>query len=194
MSCRRFISAMSRKPAAACTTWNSTSFPTRRIRANRRVTHSRFASGAPDLPGAPYLFRSLDDQAHLRCLRLTRDLITMHGARKATLRRQTELVKRQHFSCLVDFSLQRVLGLELAKLGRDQAQNDGLPRRHEAQRRKIARAGIVVFEEIPVDLELVEQHLRHRLVAALGHPRALEVAPAQGNAERPAGGAFRGRA
>src|ERR1700704_6107741 len=137
MSCRRFTASRSRRPADAHNTWNSTIFQTRRIRANRRVSDSRFASGAPDLPGAPYLFRSLDDQAQLRCLRLTRDLITMHGARKAALRRQTELVERQHFSCLVYFSLQRVLGLELAKLGRDQAQNDGLPRRHEAQRRKI---------------------------------------------------------
>src|SRR5438105_4889795 len=173
MSCRRFTSARSRRPAAACTTWNSTSFPTRRIRANRRVSHSRFASGAPDLPGAPYLFRSLDDQAQLRCLRLTRDLIAMHGARKAALRRQTELVERQHLRGLVDFSLQRVLGLELAELGRDQAENDGLPGRHEAQRRKIAAAGIVVFEEIPVDLELVEQDLGDRLVSAFGHPGAL---------------------
>src|SRR6266851_1534575 len=117
MSCRRSISARSRRPAAACTTWSSTSFPTRRTRANRRVSHSRLASGATDLSGAPYLLRSLDDQAQLRCLRLTRDLITMHGARKAALRRQTELVERQHFSRLVYFSLQRVLGLELAKLG-----------------------------------------------------------------------------
>src|ERR1700681_3441331 len=151
MSCRRFISARSRRPAAACTTWNSTSFPTRRIRANRRVSHSRFASGAPGLPGAPHFFRSLDDQAQLRCLRLTRDLVTMHGARKAALRRQTELVQGKQLCGLVDFSLQIVLGFELAELGRDQAENNGLARRHETQRRKISGACIVIFEEIPVD-------------------------------------------
>jgi hypothetical protein len=53
-----------------------------------------------------------------------------------------------------------------------------------AQRREIARARVVVLEEVAVDVELVEQHLCHRLVAALGGPRALEVAAAQVHARR----------
>src|SRR6202171_2983559 len=109
MSCRQSISARSRRPPAACTTWSSTNFPTRGTLASSRATPSRVASRAPGLTGAPYFLRRFDDQAQFGRLRLTRDLITVHGARKAALRRQTELVERQHFSCLVYFSLQRVL-------------------------------------------------------------------------------------
>ena len=50
---------------------------------------------------------------------------------------------------------------------------------HEAQRREVAGALVVVLEEVGVDVELVEQHLGDRLVAALGEPRAAEVAAAQ---------------
>ena len=64
-----------------------------------------------------------------------------------------------------------------------------LPFGHEAQRREVAGAGVVVFEKIAVDLQFVEQHLGHRLVAAFGDPGALEVAAAQVHADRHAGGA-----
>src|SRR5664279_6539722 len=110
--------------------------------------------GGAGLRGAPYFLRRLDHQAQLRSLRLTGDLIAMHGAREAALRRQTKLVQRYHSRGLVDFSLQRVLGFELAELGRDQSENHRFPRGYETQRRKIAGAGIVVLEEIPVDLEI----------------------------------------
>ena len=38
---------------------------------------------------------------------------------------------------------------------------------------------VVVLEEVGVDVEITEQHLRHGLVAAFGEPRAAEVAAAQ---------------
>ena len=49
----------------------------------------------------------------------------------------------------------------------------------EAQRRKVAGALVVIFKEEAVDLHLVEEDLGDRLIAALGDPRALEVAATQ---------------
>ncbi len=40
----------------------------------------------------------------------------------------------------------------------------------EAQRRKVARARIVIFEQEGIDVDLVEHDLRDRLIAALGRP------------------------
>ena len=85
---------------------------------------------------------------------------------------------------MVDAALQLVLGLELAQLGRDQPQHHHLALRHEAQRLEIARALVVVFEEISGDVHAVEQGLGHRLVAALGNPGALEVAATEMHAHR----------
>ena len=51
------------------------------------------------------------------------------------------------------------------------------------KRREIAGAGVVVFEEIAVDVEVVEEHLRNGLVTALRDPGALEIAPAQMDAD-----------
>ena len=62
--------------------------------------------------------------------------------------------------------------------------------RHEAQRREITRARVVVLEEVAVDRELVEQYLRDRLVAAFGDPRALEIAATQVDADGHVGRAF----
>ena len=78
-------------------------------------------------------------------------------------------------------------------LGADQSQHDRLVLRHVAQRREVARARVVVFEEIAVDGELVEQDFGHRLVAALRGPCALEIAAAQVHARGHAGRALRDR-
>ena len=59
-----------------------------------------------------------------------------------------------------------------------------------AQRREIAGARVVVLEEVPVDLEVVEQHLRDGLVAAFGDPGALEIAAAEVDADRHPRGAI----
>ena len=80
---------------------------------------------------------------------------------------------------LVDPPLERVLVLEGAPLGRDQAEHDRLARRHEAQRREATGALVVVLEEEAVDLELGEQRLGDEVVGALGRPRRAEVPAAQ---------------
>ena len=49
----------------------------------------------------------------------------------------------------------------------------------KSQRGEIAGALVVIFEEEAVDLHLVEQDLCDRLVAALRHPGALEIAAAE---------------
>ena len=87
------------------------------------------------------------------------------------------------FAAAVDAPLEVVLRFELVELGADQAQHDDLALRHVPQRREVAGARVVVFEEIAVDGEFVEQHLGHRLVAAFRRPRALEVAAAQVHAD-----------
>ena len=63
-------------------------------------------------------------------------------------------------------------------------EHDRLALRHEAQRREVARALVVVLQEEAVDRELVEQDLGDRLVAALRHPGALVVAAAEMDADR----------
>ena len=73
-------------------------------------------------------------------------------------------------------ALHRVLGLEHAEFRRDDAQHDAqVSLGHEAQRREIAGARVVVFEEEPVDFEPVEHRLGDRLVAALGMPALSEL-------------------
>ena len=81
--------------------------------------------------------------------------------------------------------------LELAELGRHQAEDDGLALGQEAQRLEVARARVVVLEEVAVDVHLREQRLGDRLVAALRRPGALEVAAAQVHGERHALGLLR---
>ena len=113
----------------------------------------------------------------------------MHGAGETALRRKGELLERHEFCGLVDAALDVVLLLELAELGRHQAEHDDLAFRHMAQWREITRALVVVLEKIAVDGEILEQRLGHRLVAAFRHPRALEVAATEVRADRHAFGA-----
>ena len=44
-----------------------------------------------------------------------------------------------------------------------------------AQRREVAGAVVIIFEEKRVDVNAAEQHLGYRLVAALGDPSRAEV-------------------
>src|SRR6266498_2015186 len=79
---------------------------------------------------------------------------------------------------------------DAAALGGDQAEHDQLALGDEAQRLEPAGAGVVVFEEEPVDPQLVEQRLGDEVVAALRRPGGPEVAAAHvggdGHALRPA--------
>src|SRR5262249_59837806 len=70
----------------------------------------------------------------------------------------------------LDTALELVLALEFLCLGGDEAEHHHLAFRQKAQRLEAARARGVVFEEIAVDLDLVEQDIGDRLLA--GFPPA----------------------
>ena len=65
----------------------------------------------------------------------------------------------------------------------DQAEHDALGLRHEAQRREIAGARRVVFEQEVIDLGVGEETLGHRFVTAGAEIMALEIAAAHMNAD-----------
>ena len=64
---------------------------------------------------APHLARRFDHQAHLRRLRVARDIVAVHRAGEAALRRQAKLVERDALRGLVDLALERVLGFEFVR-------------------------------------------------------------------------------
>src|SRR5690606_40689597 len=86
----------------------------------------------------PYLARGLDNQAQLLDLLLDGDVVAVHRARKAALRRKRELLERRVASGFFDPALQIVLALELAQLRRDQPQHDRLSFLHDAKLSKNA--------------------------------------------------------
>src|SRR5262249_60457472 len=90
-----------------------------------------------------------------------------------------KLVESTVFARLVDAPLDLILALELSGFGADEAEHHGLALRHRAQRTEIAGARRVVFQEIAVDFDRIEQLLGNEAVAALSHPCALEVAAAE---------------
>ena len=140
---------------------------------------SSACSAAADARLAPDLARRLDDQLELGPLLVVAQRVALDGGGEAALPREAELLDVDVAAASSMRRLSVVLALELAALGRDQAEDDELAGRHEAQRLEAARAGVVVLEEEAVDLEVVEERLGDVVVAALRHPRGLEVAAAQ---------------
>ena len=126
----------------------------------------------PDVGG------DVDDEGQLGDLLVVGQHVALDRRGEAALGRQAQLLERHVLRRLVDASLERVLVLERARLGRDEAEHDHLARRHEAQRFEPARARVVVLQKEPVDVQLGEQRLGHEVVATLGRPRRAEVAPA----------------
>ena len=117
-------------------------------------------------------------------LLLDAERVALDGRGEAALRREAELVDVDVLRRLLDPALEEVLGLELARLGRHQAEHDDLALGHEAQRLEAARAGVVPLHEEAVDGELVEQRLGDEVVAALGDPARAEVAAAHVGGDR----------
>ena len=107
------------------------------------------------MASAPDLFGGFYHKFELRHLVGDRHVVALDGAGEAALRAQGELIERAILPRLLDPALQRVLRLELRQLRRDEAEDDGLALRHEAQRREIARALVVIFKEVAVDADLV---------------------------------------
>src|SRR5262249_14191473 len=128
---------------------------------------------------SPHLIRQLHDPPQLRPLLVLGQDIAFLARGEAALRGEAELVEIDEFRRLVDAALKRVLLLERAAFGGDEAEHHHLALGHEAQRLEAAGAVAVVFHEVGVDVDLVEQDFGHRLVAAAGHEARLEIAAAQ---------------
>src|SRR5579872_10027 len=92
---------------------------------------------------------------------------------------EAALRQRHVATRLLDALLDLVFWLDVSVFRAHQTEHDHLALRGEAQRREIAGALVVIFEEKAVDLHLVEQNFRDRLIAALRHPGALEIAAAE---------------
>src|SRR5260370_40495554 len=137
---------------------------------------------------APHLARGVDDEAQLGDLLGRGQRVALERRGEAALRAEAELLERDIFRGLLDAALERVLLLQRAVLGGDQAEHDHLALGHEAQRLEPARARIVVFEEEAVDLELAEQRLGDVVVAARSDPGGAEIAAAHMRAHGHAGG------
>src|SRR5689334_3602005 len=104
-------------------------------------------SGSPfcGLRRAPNLLRELDDVAELCVLLRFAEEIAAGVAGKAALRAEAHLIDGHVFAGFLDAPLDRVLRLERAEFRGDDAEHDPqLAFRHEAQRREIARARVVV--------------------------------------------------
>src|SRR5574337_307068 len=154
----------------------------------RMVPLPRFRGGGwLALPLAPNLVRDLDEAGELDPLIRLGKVVAVGGRRKTALVAQAALLKGYVFGRLLDPPLDLVLGLGLGFLRTHEAEHDRSALRREPERREVARTLVVVFEEEAVDLHLVEQNLGDRLVAALRHPGAPEVAAAQMHTDRHVG-------
>ena len=132
-------------------------------------------------------------RAQLRPLLVLGQHIAFLGRGKAALAGEAELIERRELRGLVDAALEIVLAFELAGLGRHDAEHDLLAFRQHAQRLEAAGARVVVFHEIAVHVDLVEQDLLHGVVAARAHEGRFVVAAAHVHRDRHVGGDVRHR-
>src|SRR5690606_33263193 len=105
-------------------------------------------------PSPPHFVRGFHDQIELRLLLVGAERVAVDGRREAALRAEAELLQRYELRGFLDAPLQRVLLLERALLGGDEAEHHRLALRNIAQRLETARTRVVVFEEEAVDREL----------------------------------------
>src|SRR5215510_10663102 len=108
---------------------------------------------------APHLLCQRDDHFKLRPLLVFRQNIAFLARGEAALRAQGQLVDIDIARGLVDTSLDVIPRFQLAALGRHQAEHHRLDLGHEAQRLEPAGALSVVFHEIAVHVDGVEQEL-----------------------------------
>src|SRR5260370_337112 len=95
--------------------------------------------------------------------------VAVVGGGGTALGREAGLVEIGVSGGLVDAPLERILGLELPSLRRHQAEHDRLALAHAPQRLERAGALGVVFHEITVRLDAIEQGLGDLVVAARSH-------------------------
>src|SRR5689334_23082432 len=102
---------------------------------------------------APDIVRDLDDAREFALDQVARKAAAARDAGETALRRQRELLDGRVLAGLVDPALQPVGRFDLGELRGDEAEHRDLAFRQETQRREIAGARRVVFEEEAVDLE-----------------------------------------
>jgi len=100
------------------------------------------------------------------------------------LRRQAKLLERYKFRRPRDAAPDVVFRLQLSAFRSDQAEYNGLVPRHQAQRLEATSALGVVFHEVAVHVNCIEQRFRHRLVTAGSDERRLKIATAQMHRDR----------
>src|SRR5829696_1030212 len=128
---------------------------------------------------APDLVRDLAEQIELRLLVVEGDQIARQRRGEPALRAERQALQRDVLGGLLDPLLELVGILQLGLLGGDQAEHDGLPLGYEAQGLERPGPGRVVLGEDPVALEVVEELLGDRVVAALDRPHRAMVATAK---------------
>src|SRR6185369_9306384 len=119
--------------------------------ANAPITARRFIRAMAYLPvsgSAPNLLGRLDHQSQFIALCFHCDLVAVHGARKAALRRQRQLLDRRVLRGLGDAALECVLVFQLPEFRGDQTQHGGLALGQETQRAEVAGALVVVLHEV----------------------------------------------
>ena len=103
------------------------------------------------------------------------------------MRAEGEALDRHVAGGLLDARQDLLARLDARLLRRDQAEHDGLVGGHVAQRREVARARRVVFEQQAIDAQGIKELLGDRVVAALDGPHAAVIAPAEVEPEGHAG-------
>lgn len=78
---------------------------------------------------------------------------------ETTLGAQSELIKRSILASLLDTGHNRFLRLELGVLRGYKAKNNGLALWQESQRFEVSGSRVVEFEEVDVDVQLLEENL-----------------------------------
>src|SRR6266849_7504403 len=145
--------------------------------ATRWLARRRVSIRSPNQAG------EVDHEPELCLLRLKGDPVPGFDAGKAALRADAEAIEIDEAAGVGDAAAELVDVLHRGSLGRYQAEHNGLVFRHETQRREIASARTVVFEEEKPDVEPVEQPFGDRIVAALGVPAPAAIAAAQMHAD-----------
>src|SRR4029077_8860956 len=117
----------------------------------------------------PDFFCDLADHLELGPLLVLGQDIAFLGRGEAALRRQAKLFEIGELGGFLDAALDGVLGFQGAGLGGHQAEHRAAAFLQTPQRLKTAGAVGVVFHEIAVHLDLVEQQFLLGLVAAGAH-------------------------
>src|SRR6185503_911249 len=143
------------------------------------VTMATLPETMPGILSTPHFLGHFDDQGELRPLLVLRQGVALLGRGEAALRRQAKLLERNIFRRLLDAPLDLVFRLQPPALAGDEAEHDLAVLRHQPQRLERAGARAVVFHEIAVHLDAVEQDFLLGLVAARAHEGRFIVAAAQ---------------